>query len=109
MSEYRAYISKITDLKQDILHSLEFIYSKDYVKSNSVVFVKQIIAFHCYKKGTTKCPLILEENLAIFKDRPEQVIFSESVGEKQIFSVVVVFTGHGMSDVSQETLAVEQI
>ena len=68
MDEYMAYISKVTDLKEDILKSLEFINWKKYVKSDSNVFIKPNFTYPYYKEGVTTSPDLINDFLEILNN-----------------------------------------
>ena len=40
MNEYSAFVSKIIDLKKDLLKALDFINWKDQLKKDATVFIK---------------------------------------------------------------------
>jgi uncharacterized protein (DUF362 family) len=103
MNEYRAYISKITELKQEISNSLEFIHWKDHVKKDSIVFIKPNFTFPSYQEGITTNPQVLRSLLEIIKDRADRVIVGESDGGNRSFSADTGFKGHGMPDICKET------
>jgi uncharacterized protein (DUF362 family) len=103
MTEYRAYITKITNPRNDITNSLEFIRWKDSIRNDSTVFVKPNFTYPFYKEGITTNPLILKEILAILKDRADRVIVGESDGGNHSFTADQAFKGHGMPDICKET------
>ncbi|MBI5680701.1 MAG: DUF362 domain-containing protein [Methanobacterium sp.] len=96
MNDYYAYISKITDLKEDIEKSLKFIKWKKYVKKDSTVFIKPNFTFPYYKEGITTSPILIEYFLEILKDRAENVILGESDGGNDSFKAEDAFKGHDM-------------
>lgn len=103
MDEYLAYISKITDLKENLYESLEFIRWKKYIKKDSIVFLKPNFTFPYYKEGITTSPKLLKSLLEILKDRAENVILGESNGGNHSFKAEDAFMGHNMYEICKET------
>ncbi len=103
MKDYRAYITKISHLRDDITNSLEFIKWKDSIRNDSTVFIKPNFTYPFYKEGITTNPFVLKEILAILKDRAGRVIVGESDGGNHSFSADTAFKGHGMSGICKET------
>lgn len=103
MNEYILYISKIIDLKDDLLKSLEFIEWGKHVKKDSVVFIKPNFTFPYYKEGITTNPQLLVALLEIIKDRADHVIVGESDGGNHSFRAEDSFTGHDMYNICKET------
>lgn len=102
-AEYRAYITKINDLKEDIQDSLTFIGWKDLVKNDDTVFVKPNFTYPFYKKGITTNPLLLRNLLELLKDRASRVMVGESDGGNHSFSADQAFKGHGMYEICRDT------
>ena len=103
MDDYLAYISKVTDLKEDIKKSLEFIKWKDKVKSDSTVFLKPNFTYPHYKEGVTTSPDLIKSFLEILKDRADNVIIGESNGGNHSFTADDAFKGHNMHEICKET------
>ena len=103
MTDYRAYITKVSNLHDDIDNSLEFIKWKDSIRNDSTVFIKPNFTYPFYKEGITTNPLVLKEILAILKDRAGRVIVGESDGGNHSFTADAAFKGHGMLDICKET------
>ncbi|WP_144011559.1 DUF362 domain-containing protein [Methanobacterium paludis] len=103
MNDYLAYMSKVTDLKEDIKKSLEFIKWKDRVKSDSTVFVKPNFTYPYYKEGITTSPDLIKAFLEILKDRADNVILGESDGGNHSFTADDAFEGHNMPEICKET------
>jgi len=80
VDEYSAYVSKTTNLKDDLFKSLEFINWRKKVKKDSTVFIKPNFTFPYHKKGITTNPELLKNLLEIVKDRCDNVIVGESDG-----------------------------
>ena len=102
MTEYSAYVSKITNLKDDLLNSLEFINWKKQVETGSTVFIKPNFTFPYYKEGITTTPELLKNLLEIIKDRAGNVIVGESNGGNRSFSADDAFAGHNMHEICKE-------
>lgn len=103
MDEYLGYISKVTDLKEDIKKSLEFIKWKDRVKSDSTVFIKPNFTYPHYKEGVTTSPDLIKAFLEILKDRADTVILGESDGGNHSFTADDAFKGHNMPEICKKT------
>lgn len=103
MDDYSCYISKITDLKEDLKKSLEFINWKEQVKKDSTVFLKPNFTFPYYKEGITTSPELIKYLLEILKDRADNVIIGESNGGNHSFTSDDAFKGHNMPEICKET------
>lgn len=103
MNDYYAYISKISDLRQNIEESLRFIHFTDHIRNDSTVFIKPNFTYPFYKEGITTNPLVLKEILTILKDRAGRVIVGESDGGNHSFTADQAFKGHGMHEICKET------
>jgi len=103
VNEYSAYVSKITNLREDVLKSLEFINWKEHVEKDSTVFIKPNFTFPYYKEGITTNPELLKNLLEIIKDRAGKVIVGESDGGNHSFSADNAFKGHGMYEICRKT------
>jgi len=102
-AEYRAYITKIGDLKQDIRDSLSFIGWENHVNKGDAVFVKPNFTYPFYKEGITTNPVVLQSLLELLKDRASRVIVGESDGGNHSFTADQAFNGHGMPEICKET------
>ncbi len=102
MDKYSAYISNISDLKKDILKSLDFIKWKTNVKSDSTVFIKPNFTYPYFKKGITTSPDFLKCFMEILKDRADNVILGESNGGNHSFTADDSFKGHDMSKICSD-------
>ncbi len=103
MNEYSCYISEITDLKEDIYKSLQFVGWKDHVKKDSTLFLKPNFTYPYYKEGITTSPQFIKSILEILKDRADNVIIGESNGGNHSFTADEAFKGHGMHEICKET------
>jgi uncharacterized protein (DUF362 family) len=101
--QYRAYISKVSDLKETISESLEFIHWRDHLSSDSTVFIKPNFTLPSYKEGVTTSPLVLQHLLGLLRDRAGRVIVGESDGGNHSFTADQAFRGHGMYGICRET------
>ncbi|MDH7594428.1 MAG: DUF362 domain-containing protein [Methanomicrobiales archaeon] len=102
-AEYRAYIIKIGDLKQDIRDSLSFIGWENHVNKDDIVFIKPNFTYPFYKEGITTNPVLLQSLLELVKDRASRVIVGESDGGNHSFTADQAFKGHGMPEICKET------
>ncbi|MFZ3135433.1 DUF362 domain-containing protein [Methanothrix sp.] len=103
MERYSAYISHITNLRDDLLKSLEFVDWKSQVEKGSTVFVKPNFTYPYYKEGITTSPELLKFFLEILKDRAGEVIVGESNGGNNSFTADDAFKGHNMHEICRET------
>lgn len=103
LNDNLAYISKVTNLKQDIKKSMEFINWKDRVKSDSTVFVKPNFTYPYYKEGVTTSPELIKAFLELLKDMADTVILGESDGGNHSFSADDAFKGHDMPKICKDT------
>lgn len=103
VDEHLVYVSKITNLKEDVLKSLEFINWKERVETDSTVFIKPNFTFPYYREGITTNPELLKTLLEIIKNRADRVIVGESDGGNHSFSADDAFKGHGMYEICRET------
>jgi uncharacterized protein (DUF362 family) len=102
-TDYRAYITKISDLKKDISQSLDFIEWKKHFSQDSTVFIKPNFTFPYYKEGITTNPEVLRNLLELLKDNASRVIVGESNGGNHSFTADQAFKGHGMYEICRET------
>jgi len=103
MTDFRAYIVKVSNLHDDITNSLEFIRWKDSIHNDSTVFIKPNFTYPFYKEGITTNPVVLKELLGILKDQAGRVIVGESNGGNHSFTADAAFKGHGMNEICKET------
>nr|WP_287584800.1 DUF362 domain-containing protein [Candidatus Borrarchaeum sp.] len=102
MNRHLAYVSKITNLKENLLRGLEFINWRSQVKKDSIVFIKPNFTFPYYKEGVTTNPEVLQNLLEIIKDRAEHVIVGESDGGNHSFKANEAFKGHNMYQICRK-------
>mgnify|MGYP003791327421 CR=1 FL=1 len=108
MTGYSAYISRISNLEQNIRASLEFICWTDAVRSESRVFIKPNFTYPYYKEGITTSPEVLRALCGILKDRCDQVIIGESDGGNRSYTADHAFRGHGVDKICRD-IGVEQV
>ncbi|WFN37399.1 DUF362 domain-containing protein [Methanomicrobium antiquum] len=102
-TDYRAFITKITDLEKDVSNSLDHIEWKNQISNDSLVFVKPNFTYPFHKPGITTTPELLEILLAKLKDRADRVIIGESDGGNHSFSADDGFKGHNMYKICSNT------
>ena len=101
---YSAYIDKVDgELESNLLRGLKFINWKEYVKKDSVVFVKPNFTFPNYKEGVTTNPELLKCLLGIIKNRSNNIILGESNGGNHSFKAEEAFRCHQMYEVCKES------
>jgi len=103
MNDYYAYISKISDLRQNIEESLHFVHITDHIRNDSTVFIKPNFTYPFYMEGITTNPQVLREILGFLKDRAGRVIIGEADGGNRAWSADAAFKGHGMPEICKET------
>jgi uncharacterized protein (DUF362 family) len=108
MTDYSAYVTRISDLEQDLRKSLEFIGWTDIIRSDSRVFIKPNFTYPYYKKGVTTNPEFLRALCGILRDRCDQIVIGESDGANRSFTADGAFKGHGVDKICQD-LGVELV
>lgn len=103
MSDFKAFITKCSDIHQNINDGLKYINWDKIVANNSTVFIKPNFTYPFYKPGITTSPIILRELLGLIKDRVDRVIVGESDGGNHSFTADQAFKGHNMYDICKET------
>ncbi|MDD2834703.1 MAG: DUF362 domain-containing protein [Methanothrix sp.] len=103
MAKSSAYISNISNLRDTLLNSLEFVEWKTQVKKDSTVFIKPNFTYPYYKEGITTTPELLNALLEILKDRADRVIVGESNGGNNSFTADDAFRGHHMHKICKKT------
>lgn len=103
VDQYRAFITKVHDLKADVTNSLEFVEWKQHVAKNCTVFIKPNFTFPCYKEGVTTNPEVLRILIEQLLTRADRVIIGESDGARRSFTADQAFTGHGMHQICKDT------
>ena len=102
---FNAYITKVndeTELQNKLLEALEFVNWKNYVKSDTTVFVKPNFTYPVYDRGVTTSPVLLKKLLEILTKRGSRVILGESDGGYHAFKAEEGFEGHGAYDICKE-------
>lgn len=102
MEDYSAYISNITNLKDDIYKSLEFIKWKNIIEKGSTVFIKPNFTYPYFKEGITTNPDVLRLLLEILKERAGEIIVGESNGGNNSFTADDAFKGHNMYQICKD-------
>ncbi|MDI9633242.1 MAG: DUF362 domain-containing protein [Methanolinea sp.] len=102
-TEYRAFITKTSEIRKDIEDALAFIQWKNIIKNDDIVFVKPNFTFPFYKEGITTNPELLRHLLGLLKDHAARVIVGESDGGNHSFSADQAFEGHNMPEICKET------
>lgn len=103
MTNYYAYLTKISDLHENLETGLEYVHWRDEVKPDSTVFVKPNFTYPFHKPGITTTPQMLEILLGILKDRADRVIVGESDGGNHSFTADEAFNGHNMHEICNKT------
>jgi len=103
MRDYRAYISNISDLHNEVNKSFDYIRWKEIIQPGATVFIKPNFTYPFYKEGITTSPLVLKELILLIKDRADRVIVGESDGGNCSFSADTAFKGHGLDKICKES------
>ncbi len=102
MVGYSAYVSRMSDLEQDLRKSLEFVGWTDTVQSDSRVFIKPNFTYPYYKEGVTTSPEVLRALCGVLKDRCDQVIIGESDGGNRSYTADDAFKGHDVDKICRD-------
>ncbi len=108
MTDYSAYVTRISDLEQDLRKSLDFVGWTDMIRSDSRVFIKPNLTYPYYKEGVTTNPVVLRALCGILRDRCEQVVIGESDGANRSFTADEALKGHGVDKICRD-LGAEQV
>src|SRR2546426_10648263 len=91
------------DLENDLTHAFESLKWKEYVKSDSKVFVKPNFTLPFYKAGVTTTETLLEATLNVLKDRASEVFVGESDGGAASFTAEYSLRNHGIPEICRRT------
>jgi len=108
MTGYSAYVTRISDLEQNLRESLEFVGWTGVVRPDSRVFIKPNFTYPYYKEGITTNPEVLRTLCGILKDRCDQVVIGESDGGNRSFTADDAFRGHGVDKICRN-IGVERV
>jgi uncharacterized protein (DUF362 family) len=90
-------------LKTDIKDALEKMHWRDYIKSDTRVFVKPNYALPFFKPGVTTNINVIDSLLSILKDRASEVYIGESDGGDESFNADDSLLNHGLPDICKNT------
>ena len=90
-------------LEADIRSALERLHWRDYIKSDSRVFVKPNFTLPFFKPGVTTHGSVIEATLAILKDRASEVLIGEADGGYGSYTAEYALTRHGIPDICRRT------
>ena len=90
-------------LEADIRAAFERLQWRDYIKSDSRVFVKPNFTLPFFKPGVTTHGSVIEATLAVLKDRASEVLIGEADGGYGSYSAEYALTNHGIPDICRRT------
>lgn len=109
MSMSSAFVTRVNgEFRRCLSEGLGFIGWNDFVKRDSVVFVKPNFTFPRHREGVTTSPELLERLLEIVRRRSSRVMVGESDGGNHSFKAEEAFGGHRMFEIC-ERLGVELV
>ncbi len=94
-------------LRRNLLERLERLKWRQYIKSDSRVFVKPNFTVPFPKPGVTTDKVLIETLLGILKDRSSEVYIGESDGGSYSFSADYSLKTHGIPEMCKRTGATE--
>ena len=90
-------------LEADIRSAFERLRWRDYIKSDSRVFVKPNFTLPFFKPGVTTHGSVIEATLAVLKDRASEVLIGEADGGYGSYTAEYALTNHGIPDICRRT------
>lgn len=93
-------------LIEDLKEKLSSLNWKDYIRSDTKVFVKPNFTVPFFKPGVTTNELLIEALLGILKDRASEVYIGESDGGSCSFSAEYSLSTHKIPDICKRTGAI---
>jgi uncharacterized protein (DUF362 family) len=90
-------------LEADIRAAFERLLWRDYIKSDSRVFVKPNFTLPFFKPGVTTHGSVIEATLAVLKDRTSEVLIGEADGGYGSYTAEYALTNHGIPDICRRT------
>lgn len=103
MAHITGFKYDIKSLKKDIKKSFEKLKWRNYIKSDSRVFVKPNFTVPFFKAGVTTNASVIEATLSILKDRASEVYIGESDGGDDSFSAELSLKNHGIPKICKKT------
>jgi uncharacterized protein (DUF362 family) len=98
-----AFVHKPQALEADIRSAFERLKWRDYIKSDSRIFVKPNFTLPFFKPGVTTHGSVIEATLAVLKDRASEVLIGEADGGYGTYSAEYALTNHGIPDICRRT------
>jgi uncharacterized protein (DUF362 family) len=90
-------------LNVDLKDAFEKLNWRNYIKSDTKVFVKPNFALPFFKPGVTTNKNIIEKVLGILKDRASEVYIGEADGGDESFSAEDSLKNHGIPEICKKT------
>jgi len=90
-------------LEADVRGAFERLRWRDYIKSDSRVFVKPNFTLPFFKPGVTTHGSVIEATLAVLKDRASEVLIGEADGGYGSYTAEYALTNHGIPDICRRT------
>ena len=86
-------------LEADIRDAFERLKWRDYIKSDSRVFVKPNFTLPFFKPGVTTRGSVIEATLAVLKDRASEVLIGEEDGGYGSYTAEYALMNHGIPNI----------
>ena len=90
-------------LEDNMKIALEQVKWRDYIKSDSKIFVKPNYTAPFFVPGITTNKCVIEALLGILKDRSDEVYIGESDGGDDSFTEEYSLNNHGVPDICKKT------
>jgi len=90
-------------LEADIRAAFERLQWRNYIKSDSRVFVKPNFTLPFFQPGVTTHGSVIEATLAVLKDRASEVLIGEADGGYGSYTAEYALTNHGIPDICRRT------
>ena len=90
-------------LEADIRGAFERLQWRNYIKSDSRVFVKPNFTLPYFKPGITTHGSVIEATLAVLKDRASEVLIGEADGGYGSYTAEYALKNHGVPDICGRT------
>jgi uncharacterized protein (DUF362 family) len=90
-------------LEADIRGAFDRLQWRDYIKSDTKVFVKPNFTLPFFKPGVTTHGSVIEATLAVLKDRASEVLIGEADGGYGSYTAEYALTNHGIPDICART------
>ena len=90
-------------LEGDVRSAFERLHWRDYIKSDTKVFVKPNFTLPFFKPGVTTHGSVIEATLAVLKDRASEVLIGEADGGYGSYTAEFALINHGIPEICRRT------